>query len=97
MSGGLRAVGDDESGGHERCALCGAPAAGPCARCGRSVCGDCCELSEGGVRTWAVCLTCVKRGGASLGGGWGMVLGWILVPVLVLAGVLALLLWLRHR
>jgi hypothetical protein len=95
MSGGLRTVGDDEGGSHERCALCGGLAAGPCARCGRSVCGDCCELSEGGVRTWAVCLTCVKRGGATVGRGWGIVLAWVAVPVVLLAVVLGLLVWLR--
>jgi hypothetical protein len=69
-----------------RCALCRArDAAGPCARCRRSVCGDCCELTTGGATTFALCLTCVRRGGASLLGGWGSTLLWLggIIAVLV--------------
>ena len=93
--GSLRSVGDEGSDSPARCALCGALAVGPCARCRRAVCGDCCELTEGGVRTWAVCLGCARRGGTSLGAGWRLVLYWVLAPVLVLVALLAVLIWLR--
>lgn len=70
--------------------LCHGLAAGPCARCHRPVCGNCCVLTKGGAHTWAVCLTCNRRGGRSLSGGWIAVLGWIARPILGL--VIALLL-----
>ncbi len=71
-----------------RCALCRArDAAGPCARCKRSVCGDCCELTTGGATTFALCLTCVRRGGASLAGGWGGTLLWLAGIIAVLAAI----------
>ncbi|HLL23019.1 MAG TPA: hypothetical protein VK427_12855, partial [Kofleriaceae bacterium] len=76
-----------------RCKLCGKPAAGPCARCRASVCGDCCELTEGGANVFAICLTCVKRGGRSINGGWLGLLGWLGGIVLVLVAVAALLLF----
>ncbi len=66
-----------------RCTLCGITAVGPCARCKKPVCGDCCELTEGGATTFAVCLTCVKRGGKSLAAGWIGLLGWL---ALLMAG-----------
>lgn len=84
---------DDDS--PERCRLCGALAAGPCARCGRPVCGDCCELTTGGVRTFAVCLGCARRGGTSLAGGWWRVLAWVGLPVLVLVATMVAVLLLR--
>jgi hypothetical protein len=96
VSGQLRHVGEGEGGGPERCALCGGLAVGPCATCGRAVCGDCCELTEGGVRTWAVCLRCARRRGTSLGSGWALVLWWVLAPVLVLVAIAAAVLWLRR-
>ena len=86
-----RADGDDDGGVPVRCAICGGQAAGPCARCRRPVCGDCCVLSEGGVRTWALCLGCERRGGRSLAGPWVRVVGWVLGPVLAVLGLLLLL------
>lgn len=70
-----------------RCKLCGKPAVGPCARCRGAVCGDCCELTEGGATTFAVCLTCARRGGTSLAPAWLGLLGWLALIVLGLAGV----------
>ena len=65
MSGQLLVAGD---GPAARCKHCGKPAVGPCARCRGLVCGDCCVLTDGGVGTFAVCLTCERRGGATLRG-----------------------------
>jgi hypothetical protein len=71
-----------------RCAICQRrDAAGPCARCRKSVCGDCCELSTGGATTFAVCLRCVKRGGASLSHAWLGLVGWLALIVVALVGV----------
>jgi hypothetical protein len=70
-----------------RCAICERTAVGPCARCKRPVCGDCCELTEGGATTFAVCLTCAKRGGTSIAPGWIGLLGWL---ALVMAGCVGL-------
>ena len=81
----------------ERCARCGAVAAGPCARCGASVCGDCCVLTDGGAGTWAVCTRCDRRGGRSLRGSWIAVLTWLLLPILALAAVVAALELVRPR
>ena len=67
-----------------RCALCGRAAAGPCARCRRTVCGDCCVLTDGGLSTFAVCLTCA-RGGARMDRPWLGLLGWLAGVVLALA------------
>ena len=79
-----------------RCALCQArDAAGPCARCRRSVCGDCCELTDGGATTFAICLTCVKRGGSSLAPAWFGLLAWLAVIIVGLAGVGVVLMLLR--
>ena len=69
-----------------RCNLCGRTAVGPCARCRSPVCGDCCELTGGGATTFAVCLTCARRGGTTLVPAWLSLLGWIL---LVIGGVAA--------
>jgi hypothetical protein len=89
----LLSAGDPPSA---RCKLCGATAVGPCARCRASVCGDCCELTSGGATTFAICLTCVRRGGASIRPGWlGLLvwLAWIVIPIAILAFALV---WLRR-
>ena len=70
-----------------RCKLCGKTAVGPCARCRASVCGDCCELTEGGATTFALCLSCVKRGGKSLAGGWLGLVAWLGMIILGLAAI----------
>lgn len=71
-----------------RCRICQRrDAAGPCARCRAPVCGDCCELTTGGATTFAVCLACVERGGASLRPAWLGLLGWLVMIVVVLAGI----------
>ncbi len=91
VSGELRTVGDD---GPERCAFCRAEAAGPCASCHRSVCGDCCTLTEGGAKTWAICLDCDRKKGRSLGGAWQSVGLWLVGLLVALAALVALLEWL---
>jgi hypothetical protein len=71
-----------------RCAICRVrDAAGPCMRCKKSVCGDCCELTTGGTTTFALCLSCVKRGGTSLASAWLGLLGWLGLIMLALIGV----------
>jgi hypothetical protein len=96
VSGQLRHVGDEGGAGPERCVVCGGVAVGPCATCRRPVCGDCCELSQGGVRTWAVCLRCARLGSGALARGWVAVLLWVLGPALVLLAIAAAIMWLRH-
>ncbi|HEX2731302.1 MAG TPA: hypothetical protein VHM70_06855 [Polyangiaceae bacterium] len=91
MSFGLLSHGDD--GGIISCSFCGEDAAGPCARCRTPVCGDCCVLSEGGSHTWAICRRCDRRGGRTLGQGWLIVGGWLLLPLVILGGLLAILRW----
>jgi hypothetical protein len=91
VTGELRTVGDD---GPERCVFCSAEAAGPCASCRRSVCGDCCTLTEGGTRTWAICLECERKKGRSLGGAWRGLGGWLVGILVALAVTLGLLEWL---
>ena len=94
MSGELRHVEDD---GPLRCSFCSNEAAGPCATCKRPVCGDCCTLTEGGAKTWAICLECDRKGGRSLTRAW-MGLGTWLVGILVLlAGAVALMAWCSGR
>ena len=79
-----------------RCVICQRrDAAGPCARCRRSVCGDCCELVTGAT-TFAVCLSCVKRHGASLAHGWLGFLAWLGAVIAVLAAIGVALLLLRR-
>jgi hypothetical protein len=79
-----------------RCAICQSrDAAGPCARCKRSICGECCELTDGGATTFAICLTCVKRGGSSLAPAWIGLLVWLGAIMLGLATVGVLLMLLR--
>ncbi len=51
-------------------------------------------LTEGGARTWAVCLACEDRGGRALGGAWRGLVLWllgILAVLLVLVVALGLL------
>jgi hypothetical protein len=91
MSGLVPVGGDDPVA---RCA-CGRVAAGPCARCRRPTCGDCCELVTGGATTFAVCLTCMKRG-VSLLGAWGGLLLWLGLLVVALGAIAALILVLRN-
>ncbi len=80
-----------------RCAICQRrDAAGPCARCRRSVCGDCCELSTGGATTFAVCLSCVKRGGASLSHAWLGLVAWLGLIVVAFVGIGLAIMWLRR-
>lgn len=81
----------------ERCVHCRREAAGPCATCHRPVCGDCCTLTEGGVRTWAICLECDRTKGRTLGGAWGGFLKFIGAILLGLFAVVALLAWLSQR
>lgn len=93
MSGQLQRASDD---GPERCSFCSNEAAGPCASCARPVCGNCCTLTEGGVRTWAICLECDRKKGRSLQGAWGS-FGLFLVAILVaLAAAVALMAWLSN-
>lgn len=88
MSGALQSDGGD---GIERCAFCSADAAGPCASCRRSVCGDCCVLTSGGAATWAICLSCDRKKGRSLGGRWGGFGLWLVGLLVVMAAIVALL------
>jgi hypothetical protein len=88
----LQTIGSDEA----RCVRCGALAVGPCARCHNPVCGDCCVLTEGGVRTWAVCLGCAERAGTGLTRAWLRLIAWILAPIALLAALVVGLYWLAH-
>ncbi len=84
-------------GSDARCKHCGTKAVGPCAQCREPVCGDCCVLTEGGVKVWAICLSCRDRSGTSLRSGWWMVLRWLLVPLVVLALIIVILEFLHRR
>jgi hypothetical protein len=84
----------DGNGGVEHCVICGGKAVGPCARCELPVCGDCCVLTEGGAKTYAICLRCERGVGRSLRSAWLGVIGWILLPIALLFGLLVLLHWL---
>jgi hypothetical protein len=81
----------DGGGGPLRCVRCGREAVGPCASCRAPVCGECCVLTEGGAKTWAICLACEDARGRSLRRGWLTVLSWILGPIVALALLTALL------
>lgn len=89
MTGQLLTHGD----GDARCALCPALAVGPCARCRSPICGDCCVLTTGAVTPFAICLACKRRAGPSLAAGWLRVLGWIVLPILVLFAAVVALYW----
>ncbi|HKE16671.1 MAG TPA: hypothetical protein VKB80_17480 [Kofleriaceae bacterium] len=94
MAGQLMGAGDG-GGAVARCALCGTDAAGPCARCRAPVCGDCCTLTDGGATTFAICLRCERRGGASLRPAWLGLMGWLALVLLAVAAVAALLILAR--
>lgn len=87
MTGLLRSSDD---GPVARCRHCGAVAAGPCARCRAPVCADCCVLTDGGATTFAICVGCERRGGASLARPWLGLLGWLAAVLLALAVVAVL-------
>jgi hypothetical protein len=89
MTGQLQGVGGGDP--IALCTICGDRGVGPCARCREPVCGDCCVLTEGGAKVWAICLRCERRGGKSLMGRWWTVIGWIALPIVALAIVVALL------
>ena len=87
---GLQHVEDDGA----RCTFCPRQAVGPCASCARPVCGECCTLTEGGVKIWAVCLDCDRRGGRSLTSAWGGFGVWLIGILGALAAITAALGWL---
>jgi hypothetical protein len=84
---GLQPIDDDGV----RCSYCARLAAGPCASCARPVCGDCCTLTDGGVKIWAICLRCERRGGRSVARAWLGLLAWLLLVILILAAAVTLL------
>jgi len=90
MTGELRVASDDAA---EKCSFCPRDAAGPCASCRRPVCGECCTLTEGGAKTWAICLECDRKKGRSLSSAWSSFGLWL---VLLLVG-LALVVYLLER
>jgi hypothetical protein len=85
----LQVAGD----GFARCSHCGKPAVGPCARCHAPVCGDCCVITEHGVKPYAICLRCDRKGGRSLRSGWLAVLGLFIGPIVLVFLLLLLLQW----
>lgn len=94
MTGQLQRVGDD---GPLRCSFCSNDAAGPCASCEAPVCGDCCTLTEGGAKTWAICLDCDRKKGRSLGRAWGSFGTFLIGILVVLAAAVAIMAWLSDR
>lgn len=58
------------------------------------MCGNCCTLTEGGVKTWAICLECDRMKGSSLTGAWGSFGAFLIAILVVLAAAVALLAWL---
>jgi hypothetical protein len=61
------------------------------------VCGVCCTLTEGGLNVYAVCLECDRKKGKSLTSGWTSFLVWLIVPILLLAAIVALLAWFTQK
>jgi hypothetical protein len=53
-------------------------------------------LTEGGVKLWAICLRCERKGGRSLRSGWTVVVAWMGAVLVVLAGLVAVLAALRR-
>lgn len=56
-------------------------------RCRRLLCGDCCVLTEGGVKVYALCRSCARGEGRTLGPRWagvGVVLGLVLLGLVLL-------------
>jgi hypothetical protein len=94
MSGQLQTAPVDAP---ERCSFCPREAVGPCASCKRLVCGECCTLTEGGVKTWAICLACDRKKGSWLGGAWGSLGLWLIAILALLAALVAALEWLWPR
>jgi hypothetical protein len=80
-------IGSGDGGGFEHCASCGALAAGPCARCRKPLCGDCCVITRHGASEWAICFRCDRGGGRSLRSAWLGLLGWLGIPLVVLAAL----------
>jgi hypothetical protein len=48
-------------------------------------------LTSGGTTTFAICLSCERRGGSSLSAGWRQVIIWFLKPILGLVVALVVL------
>ena len=90
MTGQLQTRGPDDA----HCVVCGVMAVGPCARCHDPLCGDCCIITEGGSKVFAICPNCERQGGRSLSSGWATVLGWVGLPIGLLAILVLLLRWL---
>jgi hypothetical protein len=86
---GLIPVGDPPA---PRCAICGAPAAGPCMRCRKMTCADCCELVEG-AGTFALCTRCAGKGTDM---GWLPLIGWLAAIIVGLVAIAALLIFVRR-
>ena len=80
-----------------RCVHCGRLAVGPCARCDAPVCGNCCVLTDGGARTYAICVGCDGRGGRSLRRAWLTVATWVAGPLVALAVAVIFLAWISAR
>jgi hypothetical protein len=78
-------IGSGDGGGVEHCASCGAIAAGPCARCRKPLCGDCCVITRHGASDWAICFRCDRSFGRSLRSAWLGLIGWLGIPLAVLA------------
>jgi hypothetical protein len=91
VSGELRVASDD---GATRCTFCPRDAVGPCASCHRPVCGECCTLTEGGLKTWAVCLECDRKKGRSLSHAWMGIGLWLVGVLVALAAATAFVGWL---
>jgi hypothetical protein len=89
MSLPLREASDD----FVRCAICGAPAVGPCASCHLMVCGDCCVLTEGGVETYAICVRCDRKKGRRLSPAWRRFLLACAILIVALAAYAAIALF----
>lgn len=51
-------------------------------------------LTEGGAQVWAICLSCERAKGRSLGGRWGGFGLWLVGLLVAMAAVIALLEWL---
>jgi len=54
-------------------------------------------LTEGGLRVFAICLSCEDRAGRSLRSGWASVIRLVALPIVGLAIIAALLAFLEGR
>jgi hypothetical protein len=61
------------------------------------VCGDCSVLTEGGVRTYAICVACSRAVGPSLTRSWLVVIYWVALPLAALLVLVALVTLLAAR